>query len=149
MALLVTTSVTGRYLFSAPIPGDYDIIGILSGCAAFAFLPYCQWTYGNVVVDFFTNNSPPRMKAVLDAFGMLLYLIVAVLFTWRMYYGMLDMRHFKEVITAFEFYRWWTMPFNLFCMLVLIAVIAYTLAETLREIAGAAPAGIATKDGAP
>ena len=58
VAVMVTVSVTGRYLFSAPIPGDYDIVGIISGCAIFCFLPYCQMIRGNVVVDFFTNGLP-------------------------------------------------------------------------------------------
>ena len=63
MAALVTVSVAGRYLISAPIPGDYDLVGIVSGCAIFAFLPYCQLTRGNVVVDFFTHGLSPRIGA--------------------------------------------------------------------------------------
>ncbi len=136
MAVMVTVSVTGRFLFSAPIPGDYDVIGILSGCAAFAFLPYCQLQRGNVMVDFFTDKAPTRVKAALDAMAMVFYLIIAMLFTWRMYYGMLDLRKYNEVIAAFEFYRWWTVPFNIFCMILLVLVIMYTLAQTLRVVAG-------------
>lgn len=133
MAAMVTVSVTGRYLFSAPIPGDYDLLAILSGCAAFAFLPYCQMTRGNVVVDFFTTNTSPRGKAVLDAFGALLYLVVAILFTWRLYYGALELRANAEVLANFNFYRWWTVPFDLFCMLVLIAAIGYALARDIGD----------------
>ena len=83
-AVMVTVSVTGRYLFAAPIPGDYDLIAIMCGCAVFAFLPYCQMIRGNVVVDFFTTDISPFAKAALDAFGTLLYLLVAILFTWRL-----------------------------------------------------------------
>ena len=71
MAVMVTVSVTGRYLFSAPVPGDYDLVGIIAGAAVFAFLPYCQLTRSNVVVDFFTTNVGTRGKAVLDAIGSL------------------------------------------------------------------------------
>src|SRR5262249_13826236 len=69
MAALVTVSVVGRYAFSAPINGDYDLVGILCGCAIFAFLPYCQLVRGNVLADFFTQKASDRTKAVLDAFG--------------------------------------------------------------------------------
>jgi TRAP-type C4-dicarboxylate transport system permease small subunit len=134
MAAMVTVSVTGRYLFSAPIPGDYDLLAIISGSAAFAFLPYCQMTRGNVVVDFFTTNMKPRGKAVLDACGTLLYLVIAVIFTWRLYYGGLELRANSEVLANFNFYRWWTVPFDLFCMLVLIAAIAYTLIRDIRDV---------------
>src|SRR5262245_52565669 len=63
MAVIVTVSVGGRYLLSSPVPGDYDIVAILSGCAIFAFLPYCQLMRGNVIVDFFTTRASPRFRA--------------------------------------------------------------------------------------
>jgi TRAP-type C4-dicarboxylate transport system permease small subunit len=143
MAVLVTVSVTGRYLFSAPVPGDYDIVAIMSGCAIFAFLPYCQLTRGNVAVDFLTNKAPARIKSILDAVGTALFLAIAVLFTWRLYYGAVDLYEYSEVIAAFNFYRWTTVPFDILCMIVLIAVIAYTLALDIRaaRAAGARDAG--------
>ena len=134
MATVVTVSVTGRYAFSSPINGDYDIVGILCGCAIFAFLPYCQLTRGNVLADFFTQKASARTKAGLDALGNVLFLAAAVMFTWRLYYGLLEMRQSSEQIAAFAFYRWWTIPFDIFCMIVLILTIAYSLSE---DIAGA------------
>jgi TRAP-type C4-dicarboxylate transport system permease small subunit len=133
MAAIVTVSVTGRYLFSRPIPGDYDIIGILCGCAIFAFLPYCQWRRGNVVADFFTQSAPPKVKGVLDAAGSFLFLAAAIMFTWRLSYGLLEMRQSAEQIAAFAFYRWWTIPFDIFCMIVLILTILYTLARDIAD----------------
>src|SRR5215470_11907864 len=134
MASVVTVSVAGRYLLSRPIPGDYDIVGILCGCAIFAFLPYCQLKRGNVLADFFTQKASPRVKSALDAGGNLLCLGAAVLFTWRLYYGMLELRQSSEQIAAFTFYRWWTFPFDLFCMIVLVAAILYTLLEDLAAV---------------
>jgi len=141
MAVIVTVSVSGRYLFGAPIPGDYDFVGILCGCAIFSFLPYCQLVRGNVLVDFFTARAPARAKAVLDAAGATLYLLIAILFTWRLYYGALDLHQSNEVIAAFNFYRWWTVPFDILCMIVLVAAIAYTLVDDIRDAkVGRAPA---------
>ena len=34
------------------------------------------------------------------------------MFTWRLYYGMLEMKQSSEQIAAFAFYRWWTIPFD-------------------------------------
>ena len=133
MALMVTVSVTGRYLLAAPIPGDYDLVAIISGCAVFAFLPYCQMARGNVVVDFFTTGMSPRGKAALDAVGALIYLLVAIVFTWRLYFGMLELRASGEVLANFNFYRWWTVPLNIFCMVILITVIAYTFARDIGD----------------
>jgi TRAP-type C4-dicarboxylate transport system permease small subunit len=133
MAALVTVSVIGRYAFSAPIPGDYDLVGILCGCAIFAFLPYCQLNRGNVLADFFTQRAPVRVKAALDALGNVLFLAAMILFTWRLYYGMEEMRSSSEQIAAFAFYRWWTIPFDLFCAAVMICAIFYTLLEDLAR----------------
>jgi len=140
MATVVTVSVAGRYIASAPIPGDYDIVGILCGCAIFAFLPYCQLKRGNVLADFFTQKASPKTKAALDAFGNILFLFAIILFTWRLYYGMLEMRQSSEQIAMFAFYRWWTIPFDLFCMLVLICAIVYSVLEDVAGVrAGHAP----------
>lgn len=137
MGVVVTVSVTGRYLFAAPIPGDYDIVGILCGSAVFAFLPYCQLKRANVIVDFFTARAPPQVRATLDATGTALYLAAAILLTWRLYHGALDLHASSEVIAAFNFYRWWTMPFDILCMVVLILVIAETLMRDVRQAIGA------------
>lgn len=136
IATIVTVSVAGRYLFNSPIPGDYDIVGIMSGCAVFAFLPYCQLMRGNVVVDFFTDAAPVRVKALLDAMGSLMYLVVAIVFTWRLYLGALDLHRDGEVIAAFRFYRWWTLPFDIFCMGVLILIVAYVFARDIGAYFG-------------
>jgi TRAP-type C4-dicarboxylate transport system permease small subunit len=134
MAVIVTVSVIGRYFFNAPIPGDYDIVGILCGCAIFSFLPYCQFVRGNIVVDFFTTNAPDRLKSTLDAIGVALYLVVIMLFTWRLFYGAIDLRQQAEVIAAFDFYRWTTIPYDILCNFVLIAVIVYTFTRDIRDI---------------
>lgn len=130
---MITVSVTGRYLFAAPVPGDWDLIGIIAGTAVFAFLPYCQLTRGNIVVDFFTVNMAPRGRAALDSFGTLLYLLVAGMFTWRLHDGAFELYESGEVLAAFNFYRWWTLPFSIFCLYVLICVIVYTLVHDVRD----------------
>jgi TRAP-type C4-dicarboxylate transport system permease small subunit len=134
IAAMVTVSVTGRYLFSAPIPGDYDLVGILAGVAVFAFLPYCQMIRGNIVVDFFTNSAPPRVRSAMDTVGTLLFLGIAVLFTWRLYHGAFELYDSHQVIAAFNFFRWWTVPLNIVCMIVLILTIAYSLVRDFRAV---------------
>jgi TRAP-type C4-dicarboxylate transport system permease small subunit len=140
MATIVTISVAGRYAFSAPIPGDYDLVGILCGCAIFAFLPYCQLHRGNVLADFFTQKASPRVKAALDAMGNLFFCAAIVMFTWRLYYGTLEMKESAEQISAFAFYRWWTMPFDIVCMIVLIVAIFYSFLEDLTAVSAGHPA---------
>ena len=51
VVLMTVISVLGRYLFNAPIPGDYEITELACGIAVFAFFPYCHARSGNIVVS--------------------------------------------------------------------------------------------------
>lgn len=73
VALLVVASVLGRWLFRAPINGDFEMVQMATAIAVFAFLPYCQAIRGNIVVDTFTSRLPVRTTALIDAFWDLVY----------------------------------------------------------------------------
>ncbi|HKP25867.1 MAG TPA: TRAP transporter small permease [Dongiaceae bacterium] len=73
VAAIVVVSVLRRWLFSQPIPGDFELAQIGTAVAVFAFLPYCQVVRGNIVVDTFTTGLSPRMRARIDALWDLVY----------------------------------------------------------------------------
>ena len=87
VVLMTVISVLGRYLFSAPIPGDYEITELALGIAVFAFLPYCHARGGNIVVEFFTGRLRPRYQAALAAVHSVVFTLVAGLVTWRLLVG--------------------------------------------------------------
>ncbi len=84
---MTVVSVVGRYLFNAPVPGDYEITELAIGIAVFAFFPYCHITNANIVVELFTGRMPERFKAALDAVHNLTFAVVAGLITWRLFIG--------------------------------------------------------------
>ncbi len=84
---MTVASVVGRYLFGLPIPGDYEITELACGIAVFAFLPYCQATSANVVVDFFTSRLRPRYRNGLDAVHGVAAMAMAGLIAWRLFVG--------------------------------------------------------------
>jgi TRAP-type C4-dicarboxylate transport system permease small subunit len=73
VALLVTTSITLRWLFSAPIDGDFEFVKMATAVAVFAYLPYTQARRGNIMVDTFTGWLPERVRNALDAFWDIAY----------------------------------------------------------------------------
>ena len=91
---LTVISVTGRYLFNTPIPGDYELTEIACAIVVFAFFPYCHATSANIVVDFFTSRLTIRQKAILDSLHGLAFTIMAGLITWRMFVG--GLRKFED-----------------------------------------------------
>jgi hypothetical protein len=49
----------------------------------------------------------------------------------------MELRASGEVLANFNFYRWWTTPFDIACMIVLIVVIAYMLACDIGDVRNA------------
>ncbi len=133
LALMTTVSVIGRSFFSAPVPGDFEIVGIGTGLVVFAFLPWCQLMRGNVIVDFFMVRAPVRSKAFCDTVGGIFYLAIGVLLTWRMIYGGLDMYEYSEKSMTINFPRWTTFPPSVLMLGFLIVVIVYTIRRSIIE----------------
>ena len=128
VALIVMTclSIAGRALFSAPIPGDFELVEIGCAVAVFAFLPYCQMTGGNVVVDFFTAKAPARARAAMDLAGNLMFTAIAALRTWRAVLGGQDLYRYSETTMVLAVPVWWGFVPAVFCCAVLTVVCAYT-----------------------
>ena len=141
MACLTAVSVTGRAAFSAPVPGDFELIAIGTGVAVFAFLPYCQLERGNVIVDFFMTGAPFRAKVLCDAVGALVYLVIGALLTWRLALGGADMYRYSEKSMTINFPRWTTFPVSVLLMAFLVVVIAYTLWRSIAEYRANRPLG--------
>ena len=134
MAVLTTVSVVGRSAFLAPIPGDFELVAIGTGIAVFAFLPWCQMTRGNVLVDFFMSATPARARIFMDIVGGIAYLLIAALLTWRMIFGGLDMYNYNELSMTINFPRWTTFPVSIAILAFLVIVVAYTIGRSIAEL---------------
>ncbi len=84
---MTVTSVLGRYLFNAPIPGDYELTELACGIAVFAFFPYCHTRNANIVVEFFTGRMRARHRTMLDTIHNAAFTLVAGLIAWRLSVG--------------------------------------------------------------
>ena len=131
MGLTVTISVLGRATGIGSITGIYDLIEIWTCTAIFAVLPYCQLMRENVIVDFILSRVSIRIKAICDAAGSLIFLLIGVLLTWRLIYGGIDM--YNESFTTIGFPRWVSFPYATLCMALLITVCIYTFFRSVSE----------------
>tara|TARA_A100001037_G_scaffold295577_1_gene314868 strand:- start:2555 stop:3106 length:552 start_codon:yes stop_codon:yes gene_type:complete len=134
MAVLTTISVTGRSVILQPIPGDFEIVAIGTGLAVFAFLPWCQMMRGNVLVDFFMSPAPIRARIFSDIIGGIIYLAIAIVLTWRMVFGGIDMYQYNELSMTINFPRWTTFPISVVMLAFLVVVIVYTIGRSIVEI---------------
>ena len=133
MGLSIAVSVIGRATGIGSISGIYDLIEIWTCTAIFAVLPYCQLMRENVIVDFILTRASTRMKAICDAAGSVIFLLIGILLTWRLIFGGIDMYNNNESFTTIGFPRWLSFPYATLCMTLLIVVCFYTLARSISE----------------
>lgn len=133
MGLSITVSVIGRATGIGSITGIYDLIEIWTCTAIFAVLPYCQLMRENVIVDIILNRTSVRTKAICDAAGSAIFLLIGILLTWRLIYGGIDMYNNNESFTTIGFPRWLSFPYSALCMALLIVICVYTFARSIAE----------------
>jgi len=109
MMLMSLVSIFGRAVLNKPLPGDYELVQLGCAIAVAAFLPFCQMRGGHVLVDFFTANSRPSVRAALDTLGALLLAIAAAVFTWRITAGALSFKEANDQTTILEIPTWWAL----------------------------------------
>jgi TRAP-type C4-dicarboxylate transport system permease small subunit len=108
VALLTVSSVTGRALVSRPIPGDVELTQFgIALCIALC-LPWAQLRGSNIIVDFFTQNTPVRTRSRLDAFGALLLAVMVGVLAWRTAAGAVAVHDSNETTMILGLPMWVT-----------------------------------------
>jgi TRAP-type C4-dicarboxylate transport system permease small subunit len=130
--LMSVGSVVGRTLFSKPVPGDYELVQLLSAMGIALCLPYCQLKKGHVFVDFFTLWAPAAVKRVLDAAAAMLLALVSFVLAWRAWDGMLEMREYGEASMVISLPIWWGYVPIVPSFLLLGVTALYTFRSELR-----------------
>ncbi len=134
VAVLISVSVIGRWLFDLPIPGDFDLAQIGTAIAVFTFLPLCQLRGGNIVVDFFTAKAPRKWRQGLDNLSLVLYLGIAVLLTIQMTRGAIETASAGTASMVVGLPLAWGMAAAVAAMFWLGVVIVYMLGSAGRKI---------------
>ncbi|HEX6959278.1 MAG TPA: TRAP transporter small permease [Ferrovibrio sp.] len=142
VALMTVVSIAGRATFSAPVPGDFELVELGTGVAIFCFLPYCQFTRGNVFVDIFTAGLSPRAQSSLDFVSNVLYTLIAGLLAWQLLRGGLEMRGYQETTMVLQIPVWLGYIPAVLGTAFLAIVCAFTSWRSIREVrAGIHPEG--------
>ena len=135
VTVMSVISVLGRYLFSAPVPGDFELVTMGTAIAVFLFLPYCHLQRGNVVVDLFLSWAPRKVQVFFDGASGLLLAAIAGVLSWRMAQGGLDMHRYNEVSYILALPIWPVFPVAVLALALLAACCLYTAFRDFRDIA--------------
>lgn len=132
IALMISYSSAASWLVSKPLPGDVELVEMLTAISVFMFLPYCQLTGANVTADLFTAKASKRTKALLTLLGAVVALGFSVLLLWRMFEGLLDYRQYVETTTILRIPIWYAYVPALASLALLAAAAAVSVHDALR-----------------
>lgn len=126
VTLMSLVSIVGRWLFAAPVPGDYELVQIGAAICVSTFLPLTQMRGGHVIVDFFTARSRPGVRAGLDVLGAALTAVCAAVFAWRLAVGAISLAEANDQTTILAFPTWIPVAIMVPCFALFAAAGAYT-----------------------
>lgn len=133
IALMTAWSATSGWLFAKPLPGDVEMVEMLTAVSVFMFLPYCQLTGANVTADLFTAKASPRTVALLTLIGAVVALGFSLLLLWRMYEGLLDYRQYVETTTILRIPIWYAYVPALVSLVLLALAALVSVRDALRD----------------
>ncbi len=85
MMALTTVDVGARYLFSAPLPGAFEIMQFMLALLIFSALPLVTWNNGHIAVSIFEGWYRGRIRYVQRLFVLVVSAGVVGLVSWRMW----------------------------------------------------------------
>lgn len=133
IALMTSYSSGAGWLIGKPLPGDVELVEMLTAVSVFMFLPYCQITGANVTADLFTARAGPRTVALLELLGSAVALAFSLLLLWRMGLGLLDYRQYVETTTILKIPIWTAYLPALASLALLAAAAAATVRAAWRR----------------
>lgn len=121
MMALIFVDVFLRYLFSAPIPGGFEIIRFMLAILIFTALPLVTWAEGHIVVSVFDKFFVGR-RGLIQKIGVSIVSIATLLLIAYLMWRQAESLQSSQQITGFLEWRIFPIAFFM-CALSLIAVV--------------------------
>ena len=136
LVVMSIVSITGRKLYSWPVPGDVEVLQMCAAFASSCFFAYWHLINGDVKVDFFTHNLAPRKVAAMDTLGSLLVGLFGALLAWRTGAGALAVREVGETSAILGWPVWYAQILMVPGFALLAIAGFYTMLQHLRVALG-------------
>ncbi len=120
MMALIFVDVFMRYLFSAPIPGGFEIIQFMLAFLIFTSLPMVTWAEGHIVVSIFDKFFVGRRGVIQRICVMVVSIASLLLIAFLMWRQALSL-HASRQVTGFLEWRIFPIAYVM-CGLSLVAV---------------------------
>lgn len=106
VVLMSLVSLIGRKLFSAPIPGDIELLEMAIAVSVTAFLPLCEVNDNHIRVDLIAGFLPEVVNRFLLTACHLLLAAVAGVMCWRTLLLMLNSYEYGSTSTMLAVPLW-------------------------------------------
>lgn len=133
MMLLTVLDVVLRF-FRIPIPGTYEIVGLLGALAISFALGYTSMEKGHIAVDFLVQKFSEKARNVVTVFNNLAAIIFFSLAAWQSVLYALGLRKVGEVSLTLQVPTW---PFVMGIAAGCILLCLVLLVEVTRTLRGA------------
>ena len=130
MMVLSCADIFMRYLFSRPITGTYDVVG-LPGAVLVAFaLPYTMLKKGHVAVEILVQSLSRGKQLVVETFSHLLGISLFLVLVWQAILLSRDMKAAGEVTPTVH------LPFYpiVYCMALCFFVLSLAILVNLLHV---------------
>lgn len=117
-----------------PVNGDFEIVEAGIAFAIFAFLPICQLFSAHATVDVFTSFLSKRTNALIITFWEIVFTLIVLLITWRLYFGLEDKIGNGETSLLLQFPIWWAYLASFIAALVASLVAVYCAVGRVMEL---------------
>lgn len=122
MMFLVVGNVLGRFFFSTPIPGTFELTRIFLAIIVMTALGYGQLNKVYISITFFFSRLPGLLQKIIHLFNQLLSLVLFSLVFWQM------MNLAKRISAAGEYTSVLRMPMHPWIIIAAIGVLFLCLA---------------------
>jgi len=96
MMLLTCADVLLRIL-RCPIPGTYEIVGLLGATFVSFSLAHTTTERGHIAVDFLVRKLSPMMQTLIDCINSIICALLFAVITWQSILYALDLKNSGEV----------------------------------------------------
>jgi len=97
MMLLTCADVVLRRSFNHPIPGTYEIVGLLGALLISFALAYTTAQKGHIAVEFLVQRFSKNIQRVIDAVNQLFGIMLFVILSWQSILYAMDLKESGEV----------------------------------------------------
>ena len=134
MMLLTCADVVLRF-FRHPIPGTYEIVGLMGTVGASFALAYTTAQKGHIAVEFLTRRMPEKVQLTVAGAGELVSALLFGIITWQSTLYALDLKRTGEVSLTVEIPIYpFVFSIAIGCLLVCLVLIA-DLYKSLKRVA--------------